>query len=89
MEKMAWRRNAKLEQRGNFDEKYPEDPITAFLVAGKQYFDRDVLIARKHELVDFKPFQEWNNGEAILFNQRGPGRRYIIGADIATGRISS
>ena len=86
MEKMAWRRNAKLEQRGNFDEKYPEDPITAFLVAGKQYFDRDVLIARKHELVDFKPFQEWNNGEAILFNQRVPGRRYIIGADIATGR---
>lgn len=83
---IAWRRVMKLEQRGNFDEKYPEDAITAFLVSGKQYFDKDLLIARKRELKGFQPFQTFANGQAKLFHQRVPGRRYLIGADVATGR---
>jgi hypothetical protein len=87
--RIAWRRQLKLEQRGNFDEKYPEDPITAFLVAGQQYFDRELLIARKRELVNFKPFQTFANGEAKLFHPRIATRRYLIGADAATGRTVS
>lgn len=85
--KIAWRRQTKIEQRGNFDEKYPEDPITAFLVTGKQFFDKDVLIARKRELFKFKPWKQYDNGAARLFKQRIPGRKYIIGADPATGRL--
>ena len=84
--KIKWRRAARLEQRGNFDEKYPEDYITAFLLSGQGYFDRDILIARKRELFGFKPWKTFSNGQAQIFRQRIPGRRYVIGADASTGR---
>jgi len=84
--RIAWRRAMKIQQRGNFDEKYPEDPITAFLVTGNQYFDKELLIARKRELFGFQPFKSISNGAAKLFFQRVPNRRYIIGADAASGR---
>lgn len=86
--RIKWRRDMKIQQRGNFDEKYPEDPITAFLVSGKQYFDKDILIARKRELVGFKPWKKFKEGPEgwQLFRQRIPGKRYVIGADVATGR---
>jgi hypothetical protein len=84
--KIAWRRRAKLEQRGNFDEKYPEDVMTAFLMSGMQYFDKELLAARKRELTGYVPFQRLNNDDGQIFNQRIAGRRYVIGADTATGR---
>jgi hypothetical protein len=79
----------KIEQRGNFDEKYPEDPITAFLLSGKQYFDKEILVARKRELFGFKPWKTFSNGAAQIFKQRIPGRYYVIGGDPATGRTIS
>lgn len=84
--KIAWRRATKIQQRGNFDEKYPEDSLLAFLVAGNQYFDREILIARKRELIGFKPYQSFSNGDARIFFQRVPNRRYLIAVDCATGR---
>jgi hypothetical protein len=89
LERIAFRRKAKLEQRGNFDEKFPEDPITAFLVLGNRYFDSNILIARKRELAGFKPYQSLRDGESVIFHPRVPGRRYIMGADCATGRTVS
>lgn len=89
LNKIAWARQTRLEQRGNFDEKYPEDPITAFLVTGNQYFDKDILIARKRELLGFKPYMAFSNGAAQLFRRPVPNRRYVIGADVATGRTIS
>lgn len=87
--RIRWRRDQVIQQRGSFDEKYPEDPITAFLVTGNQYFDKDILIARKRELMGFKPWKVFSNGAAKIFFQKQPNRRYIIGADAATGRIIS
>lgn len=84
--KIAWRRAAQLEQRQNFAEKYPEDPIAAFLSVGKHYFDREILIARKRELINFKPARSFADGGFTIFQQRIPGRRYVCGADPATGR---
>lgn len=85
---IAWRRRTQLQQRGNFDEKYPEDPITAFLVSGNQYFDKSILIARKKELVGFVPWRSRSVGEGgwvRMFQQRRANRRYVIGADVAKG----
>jgi len=87
--KIAWRRRMKIQQRANFDEKYPEDIYTAFLVSGSAYFDKEILIARKRELAGFKPWKTFDNGGAKIFRQRVPGRRYLIGADVATGRSIS
>lgn len=86
LEQIAWRRRTKLAQRANFDEKYPEDPITAFLTSGKQYFNRQILVARKMELVDLKPWKTFHSGQAQIFKQKIATRRYVIGADPATGR---
>jgi hypothetical protein len=76
----------KIEQRGNFDEKYPEDPITAFLISGVQYFDKEIAIARKRELIGYKPWRTYDNGACKMFRQKVAGRKYLIGADVATGR---
>lgn len=79
-----------IAQRGNFKEKYPEDPLTCFLMSGKQYFDREILASRKMELIGFKPYKQFENGAAKIFFPRIAGRRYLIGADTCTGRqISS
>jgi hypothetical protein len=86
--RIKWRRQTKLEQRANFDEKYPEDPITAFLQSGSAYFDNQIVIARRLELLHFKPWKwkDEGNGEGWqIFKQRVPGRRYLIGADVASG----
>jgi hypothetical protein len=58
----------------------------AFLTSGKSYFDHDVVIARLQELETYKPMMVSGNGDAVFFKKRVPGRRYIIGADPATGR---
>jgi hypothetical protein len=84
---IAWRRKAKKEFPGvEFDEKFPDNWITAFVVSGKSYFDRDILVARKMELMRFKPHQTYHEGQAKIFSKRIPGRRYVIGADTAEGK---
>jgi hypothetical protein len=85
LRKIKWRRRTMIEQRANFDEKYPESALGAFLVTGNQYFDRQILIARQAELLTFKPFKTFKNGAAQIFKPRVPGRRYVIGADVARG----
>lgn len=84
--RIKFRREMKKSLRADFDEKYPEDPMTMFLASGRQYFDKEILIARKLELTGFKPHMVLSNGEAKIFWPRVPNRRYIIGADPATGR---
>lgn len=84
--KIAWRREMKKALRAEFDEKYPEDCLTMFLMSGIGYFDKEICIARKSELASFKPYATASNKEAILFHQRIKGRRYLIGADPASGR---
>lgn len=87
--KISFRRRTQLQQRANFDEKYPEDPVTAFLTSGNQYFDKSILIARKKELLTFVPWRSRSIGEdgwLRMFQPRQANRRYVIGADIATGK---
>jgi hypothetical protein len=84
---IAFRRQLQKDFPGvEFEEKYPEDWLRAFVVSGKSYFDRDILATRQKELVTFKPFRTYHAGEAKFFFQRIPGRRYVIGADTASGK---
>ncbi len=85
LSRIAWRRDRKKEFPGaEFDEKYSEDPDTAFIVHGAQYFDHELIRTRMDELMHFKPNKSFERGK--IFHKRLPGRRYIIGADVATGR---
>jgi hypothetical protein len=86
--RISWRRRTQLRQRANFDEKFPEDAITAFLVSGNQYFDKSILIQRKKELINFQPWKSKKIGEdgwLRMFYPRKANRRYVIGADISKG----
>jgi len=88
--RIAWRRQAKLDFPGvEFDEKFPESWITAFVVSGKSYFDRDILTARRRELMGFQPYKTFQGGQAKFLKKRLPGRRYVIGADTAQGESIS
>ena len=89
LEQIAFRRIKKASLRHNFDEKYPEDDITAFLISGKSFFDRDILRFRLLELQNYEPEVSKRNGEVKIFKRRVKGRRYIVGADTATGRTVS
>lgn len=86
LHQILWRRKKQVTLRHNFDEKYPEDDITCFLVSGKTFFDRDILRRRLMELMNYKPLEVWRAGEFVQFKKRVKGRRYVIGADPATGR---
>lgn len=86
LEQIAFRREKKKSLRHNFDEKYPEDAITCFLISGSTYFDKEIVRARLMELADLIPVRSFAGGSAKIFKARIPGRRYIIGADPASGR---
>lgn len=86
LEQIAFRRAKKKSLRHNFPEKYPEDPLSCFLLQGTGFFDRDVLAARYLELQAYKPLQSRGNGTLKIFIKRIPGRQYVIGADPAAGK---
>lgn len=86
LSQIAFRREKKLALRHNFDEKYPEDPITCFLLSGKGYFDKDILRARFLELQSFKPYGKTSGGVCIILKKWIKGRQYICGADPASGK---
>lgn len=86
LEQIAFRRAKKKSLRHNFDEKYPENAITCFLIQGTGFFDKEVLAARYLELQAYKPLQSRGNGAIRIFHKRIIGRQYIIGADPAAGR---
>lgn len=80
---IAWRRRKKTELRHEFDEKYPEDDLTCFLLSGQQYFDKDVLKERHVELQTYEPKEKYK--KLKVFKREKPHREYIIGADVASG----
>lgn len=82
--KINWRRTQQLSQRKNFAEKYPESWKTAFLLSGNVFFDRDVVSARDLELTRYQPLHKF--ARVLIHKTRIPGHRYLIGADVATGR---
>lgn len=83
LHKLAWRRRKKEELRQDFDEKYPEDDITCFLLTGGQFFDREILKTRHMELMTYKPREL--HDKLTIFKKEKPHRRYIIGVDVAEG----
>jgi hypothetical protein len=108
-EQIAFRRAKKLSLRHNFDEKYPEDPVSCFMLSGSGFFDKDILKARYFELVKFVPDMQTvgydpskdvvaGTGDAdsnekrmmtgcVFMKRRIPNRRYVIGADPASGKL--
>ena len=86
LQQIAFRRNKMISLRYSFPEKYPEDSISAFLIKGSGFFDTQVARMRMLELQGVEPIATFGNGECKIFKKVIPGRRYIIGADPASGK---
>jgi hypothetical protein len=82
-EQIQWRRVKKESLRHNFIEKYPEDPITCFLVMGNPFFETSTLNERFRELQSYEPAQVFN--KLVIFKKAVKHRVYIIAADPAMG----
>jgi hypothetical protein len=80
---ITWRRKKKEELRNEFDEKYPEDDISCFLLSGQQYFDKELVKERRQELVQYTPREKYPKLQ--IFKKEKPHHNYIIGADVASG----
>lgn len=87
MKQISFRRSKIVALRHNFFEKYPEDPRTCFLVQGGMYFDNEVVKQRYLELESFKPLEKFKRLQ--IFKNAIKHRRYIIGADVASGKPAS
>lgn len=89
MKQLTWRRKKQVALRGKFPEKYPEDSVQCFLVSGSLFFDSEALRWLKFETQKKKPSESYHSGQLKIFKRRVKGRRYIIGADVAEGKLVS
>jgi hypothetical protein len=83
---ILFRRTKQKALRHNFAEKYAEDDVSAFLVGGVTFFDKAILVARQMELTKFKAYTSFSGGKAVVLKPRVKGRKYVIGADVASGK---
>lgn len=86
---LKWYRT-KVAQKGQdlVDQEYPSDPETCFLVAGRAFFDRDVLKRMLAAAVDpsrAEPMGIRNEGLIRIWHQPLPGQSYVLAADTAEG----
>lgn len=84
VEHIAWRR-AKIAELGRamFQQEYPEDPSTCFLVSGSRFFDATLV---DQLLRTLKPGLAVRDGGNIrIFELPVAGKRYTAGCDVAEG----
>lgn len=89
MKQVAWRRDKQRSLRARFPEKYAEDPISCFVSSGDLFFDKEILRWLRIELQGKKPLESYHGGQLKIFKRRIKGRRYVIGADCAEGKLVS
>jgi hypothetical protein len=87
MKQLSWRRRKQVALRAKFPEKYPEDSSTCFLTSGTMFFDAEALRWLKFETQKKKPLESFHEGQLKIYKRRIKGRRYIIGADVAEGKL--
>lgn len=90
---VAWRRMKMVALRHNFFEKYPEDPVSCFLLIGGQpFFDRVTIRDRllwtqtRVKPVEVNLFSDDGSCSFIIFTKAIKGRSYILHGDVAQGK---
>jgi hypothetical protein len=80
---IKWRRAQMRELGRLFQQEYPEDWETCFIVSGQSFFEKAIINDLFQSARD--PIEERWNGDLRIWTRPIPGRRYIIGADVAEG----
>lgn len=83
LNQIAWRRHKKEDLRHEFDEKYPEDDLSCFLLTGGAFFDKELVRYRYKELLVYTPREM--HTKLQIYKKQMPHHNYVIGADVASG----
>lgn len=89
LKQLQWRREKIVSLRKKFPEKYPEDSTNCFLTSGDLFMDKEILRDMKIRMQNEKPLEQYHDGTLKIYRRRIPGRRYMIGADVAEGKLIS
>jgi len=65
-------------------QEFPETPGEMFLGTGSKFFDL-ALLAQRESMFKREPLRVEENGELRIYAEPVPGKRYVIGADVADG----
>ncbi len=96
-EQIKWRRIMIQEKKDLFQQEFPESIQTAFLTSGRPRFNQEMLFSRLNSQCMKPIFEDYPiySSSGREFNQLRiykkviPGRKYIIGADVAEGILIS
>ena len=89
LKQVQWRRGKQISLRGKFPEKYPEDSTNCFLTSGDTFMDKAILREMKLRMAKERPLESFHDGTLKIYKRRVPGRRYMVGADVAEGKLIS
>lgn len=82
-QQIRWRRMQQRELGRLFQQEYPEDWETCFLVSGQSFFEKAII--NELFLSAQAPIEERWNGDLRIWRKPIPGRHYIMGGDVAEG----
>ncbi|WP_438028998.1 hypothetical protein [Sorangium sp. So ce233] len=88
-EQLKWRRRKIAAWNGDvdkFDQEYPTDPETCFVIKGRTFFDKTVCIRMLRECRDPLALRAdpWR-GAVRIWSGPERGKRYVIGVDTSEG----
>jgi hypothetical protein len=87
LKQLQWRRGKMISLRKKFPEKYPEDSTSCFLTSGDLFMDKEILRDMKLRMANERPMESFQDGTLKIYRRRIPNRRYIIGCDVAEGKL--
>ena len=79
-----WYFDKRRELKDKLSQEYPCTHEEAFLHSGRPYFDIELLDIQIQELKK-KRFETRKGGEIEIYHEPIPGRKYVIGSDVAEG----
>lgn len=85
---LAWRRAKKRELGYLFDQEYPEDETTCFLVTGVMYFDKECILEALED-VDAPEEEHVPGGKIYYFERPRKDVEYVAGSDTSEGLPTS
>jgi hypothetical protein len=86
-EQLKWRR-LKIADKGGesaFDQEYPSDPETCFLVSGSGYFDSTQTTLLIAKATSAEPIETRKHGLVRIWERPIPGRSYVLALDSSEG----
>ncbi len=84
-EMLLWRRSQKSDLKALFDQEYPEDDESCFLMSGSCFFSVERITQLLRSVSDGPRKQHLPGGYRITWKKPEKGRKYVAGTDTSEG----